>query len=91
MEQFNLSEKEVIQKVFVTENRHTNYRVGFIYTEDVKEFIKILKEGDLYKEFIDEYGEVALSCWDICSVFNLIEDYIKKKIDKLSGDKLKCQ
>lgn len=36
----SLSDKEVVQKVFVTETRHTKYRVGFIHTEDVKDFIR---------------------------------------------------
>lgn len=62
--EFNLSEKLVTFKPYVTEE--------FIFNDDVKEFIKLLKEAMPNKEPFNI----------------LTGDYVIKIIDKLAGPKL---
>jgi len=76
-EEFNLSERRRIFKE--GEEIWTDGTNEILLVEDVKEFIKRLKEELTDKEFI--------GMWQSMRIFQ-VQEQIKYVIDKLAGDKL---
>jgi len=56
--------------------------------EDVKAFIKKIKEEDLYRSLITKYGKVKVWNLNPQGMIELIEEYYNTKIDQKAGDKL---
>ena len=79
-EEFNLSEK--ISNESINEGQDLN----IIYAEDVKEFIRRLKEDINDPETISHFGKTQQ---ERLAIILYVKDFINKKIDKLAGDKLK--
>ena len=60
----------------------------FMHVEDVKAFIKKIKEEDLYRSLIAKYGKVKVWNLNPQGMIELIEEYYNTKIDQKAGDKL---
>lgn len=78
--EFNLSEKFQFGEEFATGER-------FYLEEDVKEFIKRLKE-DFVKNFQDACAYQLLHRKNDEEAYDLMNDWFCHKIDKLAGEEL---
>jgi len=100
-EEFDLSKKIVKRAIKTKETENIFENIDYnrvILVKDVKEFIRLLKEvcnhekilKELKRELVfsnKEEKQLEGELFDITEIINIIE-IIRKKIDKLAGEKL---
>ena len=57
-------------------------------SDDIKQAIKELKFGDLYRELINKYGKAEIWNQNINSIIDMIEWFVNNKINKIFGEEL---